>query len=250
MCLDYRKVNTHLVTDIHPLPHLDELVENVAGNSYYATLDLTDAYYQMELHESSKDLTTFTEGVNLYRFKRLPFGLSCSASLFVRQLQKALAPLLQNRWVKSYLDDIIVCAPSYNILLQRLGQAFEQMQDVGIKLNLSKCKMGLQEVKFLGHVVNAAGYRPDPANIEAVTGMRPPSNIKEVRRFLGMAGFSRRHVETFSKITAPLSDLTCYILHLVPSVPKSFRHLEAKTNNSPRASQSRYEATLCPRNRC
>ncbi len=95
MCLDYRKVNTHLVTDIHPLPHLEELVENVAGNKLYATLDLKDAYYQVMLDEESRDLTTFTEGTNLCRFKRLPFGLSCSASVFVRQLQGALAPLFK-----------------------------------------------------------------------------------------------------------------------------------------------------------
>ncbi len=96
MCLDYRKVNTHLVTDIHHLPHLEELVENVAGNKFYATLDLKDAYYQVMLEES-RDLTTFTEGTNLYRFKMLPFGLSCSASVFVRQLQGALAPLFKNK---------------------------------------------------------------------------------------------------------------------------------------------------------
>ncbi len=142
MCLDYRKVNTHLVTDIHPLPHLEELVENVSGNKYYATLDLKDAYYQVMLDEESRDLTTFSEGVNLYRFKRLPFGLSCSASIFVKQLQGALAPLLRNNWIKSYLDDIIIGAPSFQILLQRLDQVFEQMHAKGIKLNLSKCSVG------------------------------------------------------------------------------------------------------------
>ncbi len=111
MCLDYRKVNTHLMTDIHPLPHLEELVENVAGNKFYTTLDLKDAYYQVMLDEESRDLTTFTEGTNLYRFKRQPFGLSCSASVFVRQLQGALTPLFKNKWVKSYLDDVIVSGP-------------------------------------------------------------------------------------------------------------------------------------------
>ncbi len=65
MCLDYRKVNKQLTTDIHPLPNLEALVEHVAGNQYYATLDLKDAYYQVMLDEESRDLTTFSEGMNL-----------------------------------------------------------------------------------------------------------------------------------------------------------------------------------------
>ncbi len=109
MCLDCRKINQQLVTNIHPVPNLEELVENVSGNEYYATLDLKDAYYQVMLDEASRDLITFSEGISLYRFKRLPFGLSCSASIFVRQLHGALAPLLKQGWVKSYLHDI-VCA--------------------------------------------------------------------------------------------------------------------------------------------
>ncbi len=124
MCLDYRKVNKQLTTDIHPLPYLEELVENIAGNQYYASLDLKEAYYQVLLDEESRALTTFTEGINIYRFKRLPFGLSFSASIFVRQLQAAMAPLLKQGWIKSYLDDIIVSAPNFQQLLQRLGEVF------------------------------------------------------------------------------------------------------------------------------
>ncbi len=73
MCLDYRNVNRQLTTDIHPLLNLEEL----AGNQYYAIQDLKDAYYQVMLDEESRDLTTFSEGISLYRFKRLPFGFSC-----------------------------------------------------------------------------------------------------------------------------------------------------------------------------
>ncbi len=124
MCQDYRKVNKQLTTDIHPLPNLEELVEHVAGNQYYATLDLKNAYYQLLLDEASMDLTTFSEGINLYRFKCLPFGLSCSASIFVLQLQGALAPLLRQGWVKSYLDDISLCAPSFQLLLKGVGKFF------------------------------------------------------------------------------------------------------------------------------
>ncbi len=97
------------------------------------------AYYHVLLDEESRDLTTFTEGINLYRFKRLPFGLSCSASIFVRQLQAAMASILKQGWIKSYLDDIIVSAPSFQQLLQRLGKVFKHMGRMGIKLNISKC---------------------------------------------------------------------------------------------------------------
>ncbi len=123
---------------------------------------MKDTYYQVLLDEPSRDLTTFTEGINLYRFKRLPFGLSCSPAILSRQLQTALAPLLKAEWIKTYLDDVIICAPDFKTLLSRLNETSEHMSRVGIKLNLSKCSIGQKEVKFLGHVVSREGYRPDP----------------------------------------------------------------------------------------
>ncbi len=160
------------------------------------------------LDEESRDLTTFSEGINLYRFKRLPFGLSCSASIFVRQLQGALAPLLRQGWVRSYLDNIILCVPSFQHLLQILGEVFNYLEGVGMKLNLSKCHIGQKEVKFLRHIVSKDGFRPDPENVDAIAKMKHITNVKETRRFLGMAGFYRKHIDKFSKIAAPLTDLT------------------------------------------
>ncbi len=208
MCLDYRKVHKQLTTDTHPLPNLEELVEHVAGNQYYTTLDLKNAYYQVLPDEASRDLTTFSEGINLYRFKRLSFGLSCSASIFVRQLQGALAPLLRQGWVKSYLDDIILCAPNFQLLLKRLGEVSQYMGEVGIKVNLSKCSRGQREVKFLGHIVSEEGFRPDPGNVEAIVNMKLPTNVKETRRFLGMVLFYRKQIDNFSHLAAQLTNLT------------------------------------------
>ncbi len=86
MWLDYRKVNQHLATDIYLLPRLEELLETAAGHKYYATLELKDAYFQVMLEEGSRDVTSFSDGVSLYWFKRLPFGLSCSPAIFSRQI--------------------------------------------------------------------------------------------------------------------------------------------------------------------
>ncbi len=82
------------------------------------------------------------------------------------------------------------------------------MGEVGIKLNLSKCHIGQREVKFLGHIVSDERFRPHPGNVEAIVNMKPPTNVKETRRFLGMAGFYRKHIHKFSHLAAPLTDLT------------------------------------------
>ena len=160
MCLDYRRVNTHLQVDIHPLPRLEEMVETAAGNSYYASLDMKDAYYQVELDEASRDLTTFSDGVSLYRFKRLPFGLSCSPAIFSRIMSNILAPLIKKGWLKNYLDDIIVWAPSFPALVRRLGELFGLFCNRGVKLNIGKCQFGQREIKFLGHIISKEGCRP------------------------------------------------------------------------------------------
>ncbi len=78
------------------------------------------------------------------------------------------------------------------------------MGEVGIKLNLSKCHIRQREVKFLEHIVSEGEFRPDPGNVEAIVNMKPPTNVKETQRFLGMAGFYRKHIDTFSHMAASL----------------------------------------------
>ena len=208
MCLDFRKVNSHLAADVYPLPRLEDLVNSASGHKCYATLDLKDAYHQITLDQESRDLTTFTDGVTLYRFKRLPFGLSCAPAIFARKMAEILTPLLKKGWVKNYLDDVIVMADSHKQLIERLSELFKLLSDSGVKLNLNKCDLVKNEVKFLGHVVSEQGSKPDPKNVEAIRSMKPPQNVRDVRRFVGMTAFYRKFVPKFSNIASPLTKLT------------------------------------------
>ncbi len=104
----------------YPLSRLEELVELASGNKFYVTFDLKDTYFQVMLDDSSRDITTFSDGVSLYRFKRLSFGLSCSPAIFSRQMAQLLSPLVRLGWIKNYLDDVIIFATDFNTLLNRL----------------------------------------------------------------------------------------------------------------------------------
>ncbi len=88
--------------------------------------------------------------------------------------------------MKNYLDGLIIWAPDFATLTQRLRKAFTLLRETGVKLNLSKCEMAKQEVTFLGFRISREGSQPDPKNVEAVLKMKPPTKVKEVRRFLGM----------------------------------------------------------------
>ena len=208
MCLDFRRVNQHLAADIHPLPRLDDLVNTASGHKFYATLDLKDAYFQITLDEESRDLTTFSDGVTLYRFCRLPFGLSCAPAIFTRKIVEILTPLLKKGWMRNYLDDLILFANTYEELVERLEQTFQLLEGCGIKLNLDKCELVKTKVKFLGHIVSESGSQPDPKNVQAIDEMEPPKKVKEVRRFVGMASFYRKYVPNFSQLVSPLTALT------------------------------------------
>ncbi len=154
MCLDYRHVNKHLATDIYPLPRLEELVDQAVSYNFYTTLDMREAYFQILLDEDSRDLTAFSDGVTLYRFRRLPFGLSCSPAIFTRHMAALPPPLLKEGWFKYNLDDLIIWAPDLSSLTQRLRKTFTLLKENGVRLNLSKCEIAKNEVTFLGYRIS------------------------------------------------------------------------------------------------
>ncbi len=101
----------------------------------------------------------------------------------------------------------ILIAPDFDTLLKCLEHLLDLTQN-GVKLNLTKCSFALKEVTFLGDRILAEGSRPDPKNVESISTMKARTSVKEVRQFLGMRGFYRKHVPSFSKIATPLSNLT------------------------------------------
>ena len=235
MCIDYRGVNRKLKMDVLPLPRLDELVEGSAGKGFYTTLDLKDAYYQLKLDASSRDLTSFSDGTGLYRFKRLPFGLATSPAIFTRAMQEVLRPLVKHGWCRNYLDDVILWSSTVDQMVERLEITFRHLSDTGLKLNLSKCTFAKAQVKFLGHIVSRRGVEPDPKNVEAIQIMEPPRKVKGVRRFVGMCNFYRKHIPRFALLAKPLTHLTRkgVPFHWTEECEEAFRTLKERLTSAP-----------------
>ncbi|KAK7889395.1 hypothetical protein WMY93_024955 [Mugilogobius chulae] len=203
MCTDLREPNKAVITDCYPLPHVDELFTNLHGAKVFSTIDLANAYYQLPLHEESRDLTAFITHDGLFRFCRVPYGLASAPSAF----QKMMADILKDvPGVQNYLDDLIVYGKTQNEHDRNLDSVLCKLKDAGLVLNDKKCHFRKPCLRFLGHIITADGILPDKEHIDAVTNAPPPSDAATLRSFLGLVSWYSKFLPNFATVVAPMRD--------------------------------------------
>lgn len=210
-CIDYRKLNAVTKKDTHPLPRIDDLLDQLGKARYFSTLDLAAGYWQIRMAADSREKTAFVTHRGLYEFMVMPFGLTNAPAAFQRLMQQILLPLNPSddpEFVNVYIDDVIVFSPTLEEHLGHLQQVISTLLDAGLKLKPNKCHFAREEVEYLGFLVTPGGLKPTNAHIKAVKEFPIPSGLKELRQFLGLASYYRRFVPQFAKIANPLHNLT------------------------------------------
>ena len=196
-CIDFRKLNSRTIKDAYSLPRIEETIDSLAGSKYFSKLDLRSGYWQVEIREEDKHKTAFTVGsLGFYECNRMAFGL----------MERCMGPLNLKECL-IYLDDIIIFSKTFEEHMKRLEDCFERLQQHGLKLKGSKCEFLQREIQYLGHIVSESGIKTDPDKINTLRKWPVPTNIPELRSFLGFAGYYRRFVEGYAKLAKPLNDL-------------------------------------------
>ncbi len=205
-CIDYRALNAKTPLDGFPMPQIQDILESMYGASIFSTLDLRSGNWQVLMDEASIPKTAFVTKNSQYEFICLPFGLKNSAATFQRLMNTVLRDCL-GKFCFVYIDDIVIYSKNIHEHLEHLKQLFDVLEAAGLTLNLSKCNMLQNSITFLGHVVSAEGVRTETAKVEAVQNFPIPTTLKDIQRFLGLAGWYHRFIPHFSEIAAPLHSL-------------------------------------------
>ncbi|KAJ9562159.1 LOW QUALITY PROTEIN: hypothetical protein OSB04_007319 [Centaurea solstitialis] len=197
MCIDYRELNKLTVKNRYPLPRIDDLFDQLQGAVWFSKIDLRLGYHQVKVREEDMHKTTFRTRYGHFEFVVMPFGLTNASVVFMDLKNRVCRPIL-DRSVIVFIDDILIYSKTKEDHVKHLREVLETLRKKQLYAKFSKCDFWLQEVQFLGHLVNREGIKVDPAKVEAV--MRWES-------FLGLAGYYRQFIQDFSKIAVPLTML-------------------------------------------
>jgi exodeoxyribonuclease III len=203
-CVDLRLLNKVTIRDAYPLPRIDDALSSLAGNCYFSALDAVAGYWQVPMaSEEDREKTAFRCSLGHFQFRKMPMGLCNAGAAFQRYMDAALAGLTF-QCALVYLDDILVMSATFEGHLGDLDKVCNALRAFGLHLKAKKCTFAAAEVRYLGHIVSSHGVAPDPEKVRVIAETNPSSR-DEIRSFCGVAGYYRRYVRDFAKVTKPLT---------------------------------------------
>ena len=205
VCVDPRELNKALLCEHYTLPILDETLHEKRDSRVFSLADLSSGYWHISLDKESSLLTTFQTPFGRYRWCRLPFGTSVSAEIFQKKLLDSIEGL---PGVTFIADDVLIHGKTVEDHDRCLELFLKRCQETEIKLNKSKLQLRLDKIVFMGHLISKDGLKSDPDKVKAITNMKPPTSLQELRRYLGMVNYLAKFLPNLSDILQPLHMLT------------------------------------------
>ncbi|XP_030763270.1 uncharacterized protein K02A2.6-like [Sitophilus oryzae] len=231
ICLDPLDLNKVIKREYCHIPTLEEITSKLAGSTIFSTLDATQGFYSILLDDASADLCTFGTPFGRYRFLRLPYGIKSAPEVF----QSRFKQIFNLEGVDVYIDDILIWGKTKSEHDERLKKVLQIAKETNVRFNLHKCRFGVNEINYMGHVISGAGISPENSKINAITQIPKPQNKQELQRLLGMITYVSKFINNFSSATSVLRNLLKKDVEFLwqPEHDKAFENLKNTLINKP-----------------
>jgi hypothetical protein len=206
LCVDYRPLNAVTIKNKYLLPHIDILFDQLAGAQMFSKIDLLSGYHHIRICDEDIPKTAFSMRYGLYEYLVISFGLTNTPTHFM-YLMNSVFMLELDKFVVVLIDDILVYSKSMDEHEEHLRVVLQRLWDHQLYAMFSRCEFWIDEVSFLGHVISPKGIIVDPGKVRDVLDWKPPKSAHQARSFLGLAGYYRRFILNFSKISKLITEV-------------------------------------------
>ncbi|KAI0996376.1 hypothetical protein K3495_g11804 [Podosphaera aphanis] len=206
-CIDYRGLNAISIKNRHALPLISETLNQLSRAKYYTKLDVISAFNKLRIKEGDEWKAAFTCRYGLFEPLVLPFGLCNGPASFQAYINHALRGLL-DQFCTAYMDDILIYSSSLEEHRRHVKTILKRLREHGLQVDISKCGFETTQVTYLGLIVSTKGIHMDPKKVACIQEWPTSRSVRDVQGFLGFANFYRRFIPEFSRIAAPLTNLT------------------------------------------
>ena len=193
MCVDFTYLNRACLKDSYPFPRIETLVDSTAKHELLSFMDAISGYNQIKMNEDDQERTSFVTSQGLFCYKVMSFGLKNAEVTYQRLMNKMFTHQI-GRNIQVYIDDKLVKSLHENDHLDDLQETFDTLRSYNMKLNPSKCVLGVTAGKFLGFIVSQRGIEVNPEKVQAIMELGPPRTVKEMQSLNGKIAALNRFV--------------------------------------------------------
>ena len=186
------------------MPNINNIQRLLAGKKIFSALDLRHAYHHIEIKPEDRYKTAFRAPDGLWEWVRMGFGFQNAPAAMQRAADVVLKGIPN---VIIYIDDVLIIAESEEEMLMLLIQVIQRFKKYNLKINLSKCKFFMKELKYLGHIISHKGQRPDPRYVQRIINLNKPNGVEDIKRIDGLINWLTRYIPHLSHKMEPINKL-------------------------------------------
>ena len=206
MVIDYCNLNDQMIKNNYPLLLITELIDNMGSKKVFTKMDLRWGFNNVRIKEGDEWKGAFTMHISSFEPTVMFFGMTNSPAIFQVMMNEILRDLINEGKVAAFLDDVLVGTETEKGHDEIVEKILRRVEENDLYIKPEKCVWKARKIGFLGVVIRPNGIEMEAEKVDRVLNWPQPKNVKDVRKFLGLANYYRRFIKNFARVARPMND--------------------------------------------